>query len=72
MPAPTITLGRDRIAFYHREGYLSIPALMTPEEVEQVRKIYDQLFAKRAGREEGNQFDLAGNGAERQRKLQTL
>jgi hypothetical protein len=72
MPTPIIMLNQDQIAFYHREGYLSTAALMTPEEVEQVRKIYDQLFAKRAGREEGNQFDLAGNGAERQRKLQTL
>lgn len=66
MPDPTITLSRDQIAFYHREGYLSIPALMTPEEVEQVRKIYDRLFAERAGREEGNQFDLAGTDEEDQ------
>jgi len=60
MPDPTITLTDEQVASFHRAGYLSIPAIMRPEEVEQVRKIYDRLFASRAGREEGNQFDLAG------------
>jgi len=57
---PTIKLTNAQIAFYHREGYLSIEAITTPEEVAWLREIYDRLFAQRAGREEGNQFDLAG------------
>jgi ectoine hydroxylase-related dioxygenase (phytanoyl-CoA dioxygenase family) len=57
---PMIKLTNDQIAFYHREGYLAIDAITTPEEVAWLREIYDRLFAQRAGREEGNQFDLAG------------
>lgn len=56
----TIKLTNAQIAFYHREGYLAIDAITTPEEVSWLREIYDRLFAQRAGREEGNQFDLAG------------
>ncbi len=60
MPNPTIKLTPTQIDFFHREGYLVIPAITTPEEVARIREIYDELFAKQAGREEGNQFDLAG------------
>jgi hypothetical protein len=56
----TIKLTNEQIEFYHREGYLAINAITTPEEVAWLREIYDRLFAQRAGREEGNQFDLAG------------
>jgi ectoine hydroxylase-related dioxygenase (phytanoyl-CoA dioxygenase family) len=59
-PAPTITLTPDQVEFYHREGYLALPAITTPEEVARIRGIYDRLFAERAGREFGDQFDLAG------------
>ena len=61
---PTITLTDEQIAFYHREGYLALPAITTREEVERLREIYDRLFATRAGREEGNQFDLGGTDEE--------
>jgi ectoine hydroxylase-related dioxygenase (phytanoyl-CoA dioxygenase family) len=57
---PTIKLTDEQIAFYHREGYLAIAAITTPEEVAWLREIYDRLFAQQAGRDEGNQFDLAG------------
>jgi ectoine hydroxylase-related dioxygenase (phytanoyl-CoA dioxygenase family) len=57
---PTIVLTQDQIDFYHREGYLALDAITTPKEVEWLREIYDRLFETRAGREEGNQFDLAG------------
>lgn len=60
MVAPTVTLTQEQIDFYHCEGYLVLPSLTTPEELIQVRAIYDRLFAERAGRAEGNQFDLAG------------
>ncbi|NIP93962.1 MAG: phytanoyl-CoA dioxygenase family protein, partial [Akkermansiaceae bacterium] len=36
----------------------------TPEDVAFLREIYDRLFAERRGREEGNQFDLAGTDEE--------
>lgn len=60
MPDPIITLTEEQIAFYHREGYLVLPRLTTDDEIERLRHIYDRLFARRAGREEGNQFDLGG------------
>lgn len=60
MQNPTIILSEAQIAFFQREGYLAIPAITTPEEVERLIGIYDHLFAIKAGREEGNQYDLAG------------
>jgi ectoine hydroxylase-related dioxygenase (phytanoyl-CoA dioxygenase family) len=64
MPAPTLTLKSEQVTFFKEQGYLSLPAITTPEEVEWLREIYDRLFAMRAGREEGNQFDLAGTDEE--------
>ena len=61
---PTIVLTKEQIDFYHREGYLNIPAITTLEEVAQLRTIYDDLFRRRVGREEGNQFDLGGTDEE--------
>jgi ectoine hydroxylase-related dioxygenase (phytanoyl-CoA dioxygenase family) len=61
---PTIVLTQAQIDFYHREGYLVLEAITTQEEVARLREIYDRLFAMRAGREEGNQFDLGGTDEE--------
>ncbi|MEM7533691.1 MAG: phytanoyl-CoA dioxygenase family protein [Chloroflexota bacterium] len=63
----TITLTQEQIDFYHREGYLTLPAITTADEITKIRDIYDRLFAERAGRAEGNQFDLAGADAEDER-----
>jgi ectoine hydroxylase-related dioxygenase (phytanoyl-CoA dioxygenase family) len=60
MTAPTLKLTQDQIDFFHREGYLSIPQITTPEDVAKLRASYDRIFAMQAGREEGMQFDLAG------------
>lgn len=64
MSAPTVVLTQDQIDFYHREGYLSLEAITTQEEVDRLREIYDRLFERRAGRETGDQFDLAGTDEE--------
>lgn len=64
MTQPTTELTQEQIEFYEREGYLSIEALTTQEEVAWLREIYDRLFSERVGREEGNQFDLAGTDEE--------
>ncbi len=60
MATPRSELTPEETAFYHREGYLVVECITTPEEIALVREIYDRLFAARAGRAEGNQFDLAG------------
>ncbi len=61
---PTVVLTQEQIDFYHREGYLALDAITTPEEVEWLRGIYDRLFEARAGRERGDQFDLGGTDEE--------
>ena len=63
---PTVLLTQDQIDFYHREGYLALAAITTPEEVAWLRDIYDRLFAARVGREAGDQFDLGGADEEGQ------
>ncbi len=57
---PDIILTPEQIAFFHTNGFIALEKLATPEEVERLRGIYDRLFETRAGREEGNQFDLGG------------
>ena len=63
-PKPNILLTEDQIAFFHREGYLVIDAITTKDEVTRLRAIYDRIFQERAGREVGDQFDLAGTDEE--------
>jgi ectoine hydroxylase-related dioxygenase (phytanoyl-CoA dioxygenase family) len=64
MAEATVTLTQEQIEFYHREGYLVLQSITTPEELVRLRKIYDHLFETRAGRETGNQFDLGGTDEE--------
>lgn len=58
MRTSNIQLTPEQIAFFHREGYLSIPALTTAEEVAQMCDIYDHLFQVKAGRDQGDHLDL--------------
>jgi hypothetical protein len=67
MTQPTVTLTPTQIESFHRDGYLALPQIMTAAEVQWLRGTYDRLFATRAGRADGNQFDLGGadeDGAE--------
>jgi ectoine hydroxylase-related dioxygenase (phytanoyl-CoA dioxygenase family) len=64
MAEATVKLTDEQVVFYHREGYLVLPSISTPPEIARVREIYDRLFAQRAGRDEGSQFDLAGTDEE--------
>src|SRR5438552_350422 len=61
---PTVSLTQAQIDFYHANGFLALQAITTQREVQWMREIYDRLFASRAGREEGNQFDLGGSDEE--------
>ncbi len=65
---PSVELTKEQIDFYDREGYLVVDQVSTPGELQQLRGIYDDLFARRAGRAEGNQFDLAGVDEDGQRE----
>lgn len=61
---PTVTLTQAQIDFYHENGFLAIDSITTSEEVERLKIAYDRIFQQRAGRAEGNQFDLAGTDEE--------
>jgi len=60
MEQVTYELSRRQIDFYARLGYLALEALTDPDDVAMLREAYDRIFAQRAGRAEGNEFDLAG------------
>ncbi len=64
MPDDTIRLSEMQIARFHEEGFLAIDRITTPDDVAALRVSYDRIFAERAGRDEGNQFDLAGTDEE--------
>lgn len=64
MPQALATLTQDQINHYHEQGYLAIDAITTPEEVQELREVYDRLFEQNAGRDEGQQYDLAGTDDE--------
>ena len=61
---PTIQVTDEQVEFFCREGYLAVDRITTDEEVERMRMAYDDIFARRAGREEGMQYDLAGTDDE--------
>ena len=55
----------EQIRQFHIDGFLSIDQPITSaSEIEWMRDIYDRIFEQRAGRESGDQFDLAGTDEE--------
>ena len=62
-PEPT-SLTEDQISFFHRMGYLVIPHITDDEDVAFLRQPDDRIFSERAGREFGDEFDLAGTDEE--------
>ncbi len=56
----TPVLTQDQVAGFHRDGFLALRRLVPEDEVAWLCVVYDRLFAERAGREFGDQFDLAG------------
>ena len=61
---PTIEISDEQVESFRREGYLAVERLTTDEEVARMRAAYDEIFARRAGRDEGMEFDLAGTDEE--------
>jgi hypothetical protein len=57
---PAFRLTEDQVAFFHREGYLSIPRITTSDEVAWIVEVYDRLFDDKCGWDEGRFFDFAG------------
>jgi len=61
---PTVLLSLSQVAFFRSNGFLNLPVLTTPEEVAMMRDAYDDIFTRKAGRDVGDQFDLAGTDEE--------
>ena len=58
-------LTAEQVLFFHLNGYLSIPTPITDDsELSWMREVYDRIFQERAGRDVGDQFDLAGSDEE--------
>jgi hypothetical protein len=50
-----------QVLSFHLNGFLAIPTPVAEEtELARMREAYDRMFAQRAGRDSGDQFDLAG------------
>ena len=62
--APNVKLTNEQIADFQRDGFLSLPQISSPAEIEMMRAAYDRIFQNKAGRDVGAQFDLAGTDEE--------
>lgn len=56
----TPQLSTDQVQYYQENGFLWLPDLTDETELKTMRTAYDRMFAEKAGRSEGNEFDLAG------------
>lgn len=62
--APTVTLTPEQVAFFHANGFLALDPITDETELARLRGAYDRIFAARAGRDKGDQFDLGGTDEE--------
>lgn len=62
MPAQiTTSLSDEQIESYRRDGFLSLAAITSAEEVERLAAIYDELFDGRRTVAAGDRLELAGD-----------
>jgi ectoine hydroxylase-related dioxygenase (phytanoyl-CoA dioxygenase family) len=54
-----VQLTPEQVEVFHRDGFLAVERLTTPEEVEKLREVYDRLFDRRAGLDAGDSLELA-------------
>lgn len=57
---PTHLLTDEQIAFFHEHGYVSVDAVMPPEEIEKIRAVYDRLFNEDRSKADADLHDLSG------------
>jgi Phytanoyl-CoA dioxygenase (PhyH) len=60
-PAATVRLREDEIALFRSRGFLTLPQITTPAELEMLWPVFERLFAQRAGRAEGCHYDLVSH-----------
>jgi ectoine hydroxylase-related dioxygenase (phytanoyl-CoA dioxygenase family) len=68
MSSPTVTLAISQVEQFRIAGHLALPALTDQADVARLRESYDRIFADMAGRDRGDQFDLAGTDEEGKRQ----
>ena len=66
---PTVILTEEQIRSFHENGFLTLPAISTPAEVELLRGVFDRLFSGQAGFKEGAQYDMVGGDDGKPAKL---
>jgi len=59
-PRPTLELSSEQVRAFHDSGYLVLKDITSSDEIEALRGIFGRLFAEKAGREQGAQFDMVG------------
>ena len=59
-----LKLDATATAEFHERGFMCAPQISTPAEVALLRTVFDRLFAERAGRKEGAQFDMLGHDSD--------
>jgi phytanoyl-CoA hydroxylase len=57
-------LNQGDISFFKGNGYLVVRNLTSPQDLSQLRQIYERMFRDRTGLADGNYFDLASADAE--------
>ncbi len=68
MPTPAIALSAEQVEQFRAEGYLALPVLTDQDDIARLRDSYDRIFNDLAGRDRGDQFDLAGTDEEGKRQ----
>jgi hypothetical protein len=51
-------LDASAVADFQRDGFVAVRGLVPPMELAALRKLYDSLFERRAGRDRGDFFDM--------------
>jgi ectoine hydroxylase-related dioxygenase (phytanoyl-CoA dioxygenase family) len=60
-----MVLTNEQVLSFHLRGFLAIDQpLVDEDELAWMRDVYDRIFEERAGRDTGDQFDLAGADSE--------
>ena len=62
-----VHLTADQLQAYARDGFLVFSQLVDAQEVVRLRMLLSRIYQQQTGWEQGQQFDLAGNDAERDR-----
>lgn len=60
-------LTQAQVDYFSQNGFLWVTGLTGEDELQGMRSAYDRIFAEKAGRDEGNGFDLGGSDEDAQK-----